>query len=113
MNTDDKEKLRVVAAELAKLMLQIISQVCDYAALNYRTPEEEKQYQELLKLMKKLLPAITQLKDFFGNEAYRTSVAWYYSVKKAAEQGNSKAREIVDELAPLYQQAIIDQLNMN
>jgi hypothetical protein len=34
-------------------------------------------------------------------------------VKEAAEKGNSKAREIVDELAPLYQQALFDQLNKN
>lgn len=113
MNNDDKEKLREVAAGLAKLMPQIISQVRDYAALNYRTPEEEKQYQELLKLVKESLPVITLLKDFFGSEAYRSTVGWYYSVKEAAEQGNSKAREIVDELAPLYQQSIIDQLNKN
>lgn len=113
MNNDDKEKLREIAAGLAKLMPQIISQVRDYAALNYRTPEEEKQYLELLKLIKESAPILTLLKDFFGSEAYRATAAWYYSVKEAAEQGNPKAREIVDELTPLYHQAIIDQMDKN
>ena len=113
MNTNDKEKLREVATGLAKLMPQIISQIRDYAAMNPRTPEEEKQYQKLLKIVEESLPVIAMLEDFFGSEAYRASVAWYYSVKEAAGHGNSKAREIVDELAPLYQQSIIDQLNKN
>jgi hypothetical protein len=34
-------------------------------------------------------------------------------VKEKAAKGNQHSQEIVDELAPLYQQALFDQLNNN
>jgi hypothetical protein len=113
MDKNDKEKLRELAADLAKMLLPAISRVHDFAAMSYRTPDEEKQYQELMNLIKQAAPILGLMKDFFGNEAYRASVAWYFSVKEAAEKGDARAQEIVNELAPLYQQALFDQLDKN
>jgi len=109
----DKEKLREIAESLNELLPPIIEKVKDYAALANRTPEEEKEFGELIALIAQSLPVLETLKDYFGTEIYKQATAFYYRVKEKAANGDRPSREIVDELAPLYQQAIIDQLSKN
>ena len=109
----DKEKLREIAEKLNELLPPIIEKIKDYAALANRTPDEEKEFGELVALLAQSLPVIETLKDYFGSEINKQATAFYYHVKEKAAKGDQRSQEIVDELAPLYQQALFDQLSNN
>ena len=109
----DKEKLREIAQSLGKLLPLIIEKIKDYAALANRTPDEEKEFGELVGILAQSLPVIETLKDYFGSEIDKQATAFYCHVKEKAAKGDRRSQEIVDELAPLYQQALFNQLNNN
>ena len=113
MKKQDKDELRAIADKLGKSLLPVIEMFNHYHKMSNRTPEEEKSYQEMIRLIQEALPVLTVLKDFLGNEAFRAAEAFYFHLKQKEAEGDQNAREILRELSPLYQQSIIEQVNNN
>ncbi len=113
MKKSDKEKLRAISEDLSKILPPMLEKVRHYATMSNRTPDEEKEYRELIDLVVRAKPAISMLKDYFDNEINLNATAYYYSIKQKAEDGDPKAKEIISELAPLYEQALLEQMDKN
>jgi hypothetical protein len=109
----EKEELRKIVESLKELLPPIIEKVNDFAALPNRTPDEEKEFRELIALVTQSLPMIRKLKEYFGNEIYKQATAYYYKVKEEAAKGDQHSQEILNELTPLYHQSLFDPLNNN
>ncbi len=113
MKKEDKEQLHKISRRLVELLGPIVEQLQEYTKETDHSPEEEEAFRKTLEFMKEIAPAIEMLQNFFGHEAYKTTVAYYYYVKEKAAEGNEQAQEIVAELAPLYEQALLEKLNNN
>lgn len=113
MQKPDTEKLQKSLKELDKILKPIYKIIKDYQALNYRTPEEETELEKLLSLVKHAIPAYAAAAHVFGNEAYIAAVAYYNLLKRQAEKGDQQIIEIIKELAPLYEKALLSQIDLN
>lgn len=113
MKKPDLIKLKKALDELDEYLKPVYERINDFQAMSYRTPDEEKELQKLLQLAANAVPVYAAAADFFGNEAYNMAVAYYNGVKQHAENGNVKAKEILKELAPLYEQALLSQIDPN
>ena len=106
-------KLQKSLTELDKSLKPVYEMIKDMQALKYRTPDEEKELEKLLLIIKEAIPVISTAADFFGNRAFVAAVAYYNSVKQHAEKGDLQAQKILIELAPLYEQALLSQIDKN
>jgi hypothetical protein len=113
MQKPDLIKLQKSLTELDKTLKPVYEMIKDMQALKYRTPNEEKELEKLLLLVKEAIPVISTAANFFGNRAFVAAVAYYNSVKQHAEKGDPLAQKILIELAPLYEQALLSQIDKN
>jgi type III secretory pathway component EscR len=113
MDKDDKEKIRTISYELSEMLLKVALAVKEYAAMSYRTPDEEMEYQKLIEVLKAGTPAIQQVRDFLGEELYRNAVAYFYSIKEKARAGDETALAIYNDLAPDFEKILMSQVDKN
>lgn len=113
MDKDDKEKMRAVSTELVVMMEKVARAVKEYAAMSYRAPDEEMEYQKLIELLKEGLPVIQQVRDYLGEELYRNAVAYFYSIKEKAMAGDQTALAIYNDLDPDFEKALMSQIDKN
>lgn len=107
------EEIRKAASQLAEMLPDVISYTQDLFELKNRTPEEKKEFQKMVQLMQKLVPVVSNIQDFFGERAFKQVQAYYYHIKELSEKGDQEAKKIYDDLRPLYENAISDQINEN
>lgn len=113
MKKADLEKLKKNLAELSEFLKPVYEKIEDYTRMEFRTPDEEKELEQLLQLVKEATPIFGAAADIFGNEAFINATAYYNSLKQHAEKGDELAQKIYKELAPLYEQALLSQINKN
>lgn len=113
MKPEELELILEKAKELAKALTPVLEAALHYQQMSYRTPDEDEEYQKLLDVAQQGKQAIEMLQTVAGDEAYRASVAYYYSVKQKADEGDPKAKEILAEMAPLYAEELLKQLDNN
>lgn len=113
MNTDEQKKLHQLALKLAKEISLILEQIAVYEARNELSEVEQEEYRKLRIVVCQALPVVRQLADVFGHEAFQAAQAYFYKVQKKALEGNASAIEIYNELKPLYDQALLSQLDKN
>lgn len=112
-NMDDQDKFNQMVADMAKQLHDLVPLINDYAAMGYRTPEEEAEFQELVEMVKEGLPLIQQALAHLGEKLYRHSVAYFYEIKEKAMTGDEKALAIYNELAPEFGQALMSHFDKN
>ena len=105
-----KEKLRTQATILMEKLGPYIERVTELAETKGLSPEEQEELQKLWQVISKARPVIELLADFFGENAYKQSVANYYHMKELAAQGNTEAQKAVEELKPLFEEALKEQI---
>lgn len=113
MENADKDKLKIMAQDLVKKLQPVFDAANHYATMSCRTPDEEKEYQKLLAVLQKAIPALGGLTEFFENELFREAVAYYYMLKEKAAEGDPEIQAIVRELAPLFGEALMDKFDIN
>ena len=113
MKKADLVKLQKALADLEKSLKPVCEKIRDFQSLDYRTPDEEKELEKLLLIVEEAMPVISNAAGIFGNRAFVAAVAYYNSVKQHAEKGDPLAQKILNELAPLYEQALLSQIDKN
>ncbi|WP_163713228.1 hypothetical protein [Mangrovibacterium lignilyticum] len=113
MKQESKIKLVELALKIAVDMKVIIGQMKKYEEKDWLSPEDEERYRKLQDVLKDVLPVIAQLRDFFDQKAYCHATAYYYHVKEKAADGDLRAKVIYDDLRPLYEQALNEQIHKN
>jgi len=96
-----------------RMFPQLIKNVQLYASLRFRTPNEEICYQKLIAQLKHSLPMIRHMNNFLVNETLLNSLSYYYSLKDAELKGDKNAPQILQELAPLFHVALLEQICLN
>jgi hypothetical protein len=61
----------------------------------------------------KITPYVSYVKDFIGENVYKKSTAIYYHAKELAAQGNVEAQKMVDDLKPLFEASLREQMGNN
>ncbi len=112
-NLDDQDKFNQKVADLAKQLHDLVPLIKEYAAMSYRTPKEETEFQKLIEMVEEGLPLIQQAKANLGEKLYRHSVAYFYAIKEKAMAGDEKALAIYNELAPEFGQALMSHFDKN
>lgn len=107
------DRIHEAVMHLLDLVQPVIDQAIHLEHLSYRTPDEEEQLKEMRQLLQKVLPVVSRVKNYFGEKAFKQAQAYYYHVKELADEGDSEAKKIYDDLRPLYEDIIRDQITDN
>jgi hypothetical protein len=132
---EDKEKGKELAEKLRKLLemardknfqAQLMKTVDDnlrfVTAMHEKAKYEplEESEQELLDEIAEKMPIVLQFvqdcKLALGNELLIAADTQYFHVKRLAEQGDPKAKEVYEKLKPLYQDSVrsnMEKLGLN
>lgn len=113
MPKPELEKLQRALTELEKVLNLVYKKIRDFEALSHRTSEEEEELKKLQQVVKEAFPLISAAIDIFGNQAFISTVAYYNGLKQQAEKGDQVAQKIIKELAPLYEKALLSQIDQN
>lgn len=113
MNPEEQKRLHELALQVTEGIAVVLEQIAAFDARTDLSEEEEEEYRKLRQVICEVLPIIRQLADVFGQEAFQAAQAYYYSVQERALAGNEKAIEIYNELKPLYDQALLTQVDKN
>jgi len=113
MNPEEKKSLHKLAQQVTEGIAIVLEQIAAYDARDDLSEAEEKEYRKLRQVICEVLPIIRQLADVFGQEAFQAAQAYYYNLQEKAQAGNPKAQEIYNELKPLYDQALLKQVDKN
>ncbi len=113
MNAEENKRLHELAQQLTKQVSLVLEQIAAYESRDDLSEVEQEEYRKLRQVVCDALPVIRQLADVFGQEAFQAAQAYYYSIQEKSQAGNVKATEIYNELKPLYDQALLKQVDKN
>lgn len=113
MQKPELEKLQLALTELEKILIPVYEKIKDFEVLSHRTSEEEEELKKLQEVVKEAFPLISTAVDIFGNQAFISTVAYYNGLKQQAEKGDQVAQKIIKGLAPLYEKALLSQIDLN
>ena len=111
---DPKREDMEEAVKLIKENVPILIERFLYISnLPQRTPEEDKEFLEISETVLKLLPYIDHMKSTLFERIYKRSVGIYYAIKESADKGNAESQKVVEELKPLFEQALREDINLS
>lgn len=110
MKKKNKEELRKQAFDLIEKIGPFMERFKELSEIKNPNAEEVNELKKLGEMAKKALPVLEQLASYFGESAYGQAVAIYYHAKELAARGDKEAQKTVDELGPLYKEALKERM---
>ena len=110
-NNDDKiaSALKLIGGKLPQMTADIMR----LAQLPLLTAEEEAELMRLLAITRQLKPLLNSMQEYIDQKLLGASISYYYAVKEKAKKGDRRAKKIIDDLEPLYQQILMGEIKRN
>jgi hypothetical protein len=90
-----------------------LARVQEYNEKGELSEDEKVKRQKLIEFLADLIPILNELSDSLRTEMFLATQAFYYHVRERALAGDEKAIRIYNSLKPLYEQALLKQVDQN
>ena len=110
-NKENKEELKAEATALMKKLEPFMERTKELLKTKNHSTEELEELYRLWKVFNKVWPVLETLGNFFGENAYKQQVSAYYHIKELAARGDIKAQKAIEELKPLFEEALKERMN--
>ncbi len=101
----NKEAQKIIKDNLEKLIpfIEMLTEKARYEKLN---KEEEEMAAKIVETLKHLQQSFSDANLLIFNDLFTKSNAYFFHVKKLAEEGNEDARKVYEKLLPSFKKAM-------
>ena len=101
----DKEKVKLVIEKVEELYRMVEPITIKVRAHEKLTDEEKEKFHTVAAMILKVKDSFEDMQLILGHNLGIQADAYYFHVKKLAEEGNDEAKKVYEELKPLYEKA--------